>query len=365
MIRTIGVDPGSRCTGYGIVEGDGFQLKYLHHGTIRLPSSRSLPERLKIIFEELNGVIGEYRPEYMAVEEVFFAKNVKSALSLGQARGVAILAGINAGLAIHEYSALRVKQSVAGYGRAGKEQVAGNDPPPVSHRRPHSPRCLGRSCCCNLPHQHAFIQYSLERSGEPMIGFLEGKLRVKSPEYVIVDVHGVGYYIHVPLSTFYDLPDQGQPVSMNIHTHVREDAIQLFGFRTSAEKEMFLLLTAVNGVGPKLALSILSGISPDELRQVVVQQDYARLKNIPGVGKKIAERVMLELRDKVKGKGKEKAEPLQPFAAGNAFSDAFSALVNLGYRPAEAEKALTRARAFLGENPSLEDLLKHALKMLA
>jgi holliday junction DNA helicase RuvA len=198
-----------------------------------------------------------------------------------------------------------------------------------------------------------------------MIGFLEGKLRVKSPEYVIVDVHGVGYHIHVPLSTFYDLPELGQPVSMNIHTHVREDAIQLFGFRTSAEKEMFLLLNAVNGVGPKLALSILSGISPDELRQVVVQQDFARLKNIPGVGKKIAERVMLELRDKVKGKGKEKPEPLQPFAAGNAFSDAFSALVNLGYRAAEAEKALTRARASLGENPSLEDLLKHALKTLA
>jgi len=198
-----------------------------------------------------------------------------------------------------------------------------------------------------------------------MIGFLEGKLRHKSPEYVIVDVHGVGYYIHVPLSTFYDLPDLGQPVSMNIHTHVREDAIQLFGFRTAAEKEMFLLLTAVNGVGPKLALCVLSGISPDELRQVVVQQDYARLKNIPGVGKKIAERVMLELRDKVKGKGKEKAEPLQPFAVGNVFSDAFSALVNLGYRPPEAEKALTRAKAALGEDPSLENVLKHALKALA
>jgi crossover junction endodeoxyribonuclease RuvC len=125
MICTIGVDPGSRFTGYGIVEGDGYRLKYLHHGTIRLPASRSMPERLKIIFEELNAAISEYRPDHMAVEEVFFAKNVKSALSLGQARGVAILAGISAGLSIHEYSALRIKQSVAGYGRAGKEQVAG------------------------------------------------------------------------------------------------------------------------------------------------------------------------------------------------------------------------------------------------
>ena len=206
----------------------------------------------------------------------------------------------------------------------------------------------------------------MEDSGPPMIGFLEGKLRAKSPEYVIVDVHGVGYHVQVPLSTFYDLPELGESVGLNIHTHVREDAIQLFGFRTLAEKEMFLLLTGVNGVGPRLAIGILSGISPDELRQVVVRQDYPRLKNIPGVGKKIADRVMLELRDKVQGKAREKAGPAQPFVeAGNAFPDAFSALVNLGYRPAEAEKALRRIKETLGENPTLEEVLKGALKALA
>ena len=125
MIRTIGVDPGSRYTGYGIVEGDGFRLKYIHHGTVKLPAARPLCERLKIIFEEINASIREYGPEFMAVEEVFFAKNVKSALSLGQDRGAVILAGASSGLSIHEYSALRIKQSVAGYGRAAKEQVAG------------------------------------------------------------------------------------------------------------------------------------------------------------------------------------------------------------------------------------------------
>src|SRR5208337_1033164 len=125
MIRTIGVDPGSRYTGYGIVEGDGFRLKYIHHGTVKLPAARPLSERLKIIFEEIKVAIREYGPEFMAVEEVFFAKNVKSALSLGQARGAVILAGVCSGLSVHEYSALRIKQSVAGYGRAAKEQVAG------------------------------------------------------------------------------------------------------------------------------------------------------------------------------------------------------------------------------------------------
>lgn len=124
MIRTIGIDPGSRFTGYGIVEGDGHRLRYIHHGTIRLPAGRSFPERLKIIYDQLSRAIVEHNPVSMAVEEVFFAKNVKSALSLGQARGAVLLAGISAGLSIHEYSALRIKQAVAGYGRASKEQVA-------------------------------------------------------------------------------------------------------------------------------------------------------------------------------------------------------------------------------------------------
>jgi Holliday junction DNA helicase RuvA len=198
-----------------------------------------------------------------------------------------------------------------------------------------------------------------------MIGFLEGKLRAKSPDYVIVDVNGVGYHVQVPLSSFYDLPDLGKPVMLNIHTHVREDAISLFGFRTIAEKETFLLLTGVNGVGPRLAMGILSGISPEEFREAVIRQDHLRLKNIPGVGKKIADRIVLELRDKIAGKNREKAGPAQPFTEpGNTFPDAFSALVNLGYRPAEAEKALKQARQGLGEDPSLEELLRQALKAL-
>ena len=198
-----------------------------------------------------------------------------------------------------------------------------------------------------------------------MIGFLEGKLRVKSPEYVIIDVNGVGYHVQVPLSTFYDLPDPGRTVMLNIHTHVREDALQLFGFRTVAEKDMFLLLTGVNGVGPRLAMGILSGISPDELREAIVRQDYVRLKNVPGVGKKIADRIVLELRDKIAGKRSGKTDAPQTSAqTGDTLPDAFSALLNLGYRSAEAEKALKMARQGLGENPSIEDLLRGALKAL-
>jgi crossover junction endodeoxyribonuclease RuvC len=124
MIRTIGIDPGSRYTGYGIIEGDGSRLRHIGHGTIKLPGKAPFAERLKIIFEELGGVIERYNPVSLAIEEVFFAKNVKSALLLGQARGAALLAGINAGLSVHEYSPLAIKLAVVGYGKAGKDQVS-------------------------------------------------------------------------------------------------------------------------------------------------------------------------------------------------------------------------------------------------
>lgn len=123
MNRTMGIDPGSRFTGYGVVEGDGRRLRYICSGIVRLSPRMPFPERLKTIYEELTAVIEKHGPVSMAVEDVFFAKNVKSALKLGQARGAAILAGLNGGLTIHEYSALQIKQAVVGYGKADKDQV--------------------------------------------------------------------------------------------------------------------------------------------------------------------------------------------------------------------------------------------------
>ncbi len=198
-----------------------------------------------------------------------------------------------------------------------------------------------------------------------MIAYLEGKLRHKSPEQIVIDVHGVGYSVLVPLSTFYDLPDLGEKAALNIHTHVREDTLQLYGFRTMSEKEMFLHLITVNGVGPKLAVNILSGLNPDELTKALMEQDHRRLKGIPGVGKRIAERIVLELRDKVKPKGEKEAEFSIPPSDANAYADALSALLNLGYRSAEAERALKQAQGRLDANPPLERLLKEALRLLA
>jgi Holliday junction DNA helicase RuvA len=198
-----------------------------------------------------------------------------------------------------------------------------------------------------------------------MIAHLEGKVRHKTPDFIIIDVHGVGYCVHVPLSTYYDLPEPGQSVCLNIHTHVRDDALQLYGFRTLAEKEMFLMLITISGIGPRLAMNILSGISAEELRQVIYHENRGRLHSIPGVGKKTAERMILELRDKLKIK-KDSPSKLETMSCElTVRDDAFSALLNLGYRPVEAEKALHRVEVAEGDHLPLPELLKKALSLLA
>ena len=199
-----------------------------------------------------------------------------------------------------------------------------------------------------------------------MIACLQGKLIYKSPEQVILNVNGVGYQVHVPLTTFYELPDLQQEVLLNIYTHVREDCIHLFGFLTSSEKEMFLRLIEVAGIGPKLAVNILSGIRAEELRSAIWTGDISRLNCVKGVGKKTAERIVVELKDKLK----DEMIQFEPVAGGKEDSgkvarDALSALANLGYRPREAEHAVRRALQQAKEaSPTLENIIREALKML-
>lgn len=201
-----------------------------------------------------------------------------------------------------------------------------------------------------------------------MIAHIAGKLIQKQPNSVIVDVGGVGYELTVPLSTFYDLGEIGADVSLRAYTYVREDALQLFGFRTDREKQLFLLLTSVSGVGPKLGITLLSGMSADDLVRALRDNNLARLTNIPGVGKKTAERLVVELRDKVaKLSVVAQAEPVQSdyVPVANALSDDIvSALVNLGYQKAAAEKAVGTV---FKENAdaSFEVALKLALRALA
>ena len=203
-----------------------------------------------------------------------------------------------------------------------------------------------------------------------MIAFLSGKLLAKHPGTVILDVRGVGYEVSIPLSTFYELGEIESDVQLHIYTHVREDALQLFGFRTRRERELFTQLISVSGVGAKMAIAMLSAMSTDEIILALRTENLAKLTAIPGVGRKTAERLVIELRDKVM---KMLAPETESLALSDAkekqevdlvFDDALSALLNLGYQRAAAEKALKSA-VNEGTEVSVQKLLRRGLQLLA
>jgi Holliday junction DNA helicase RuvA len=195
-----------------------------------------------------------------------------------------------------------------------------------------------------------------------VIARIAGRLLEKHPSRAIVDVNGVGYDVQIPLSTFYNLGEPGADVALRVHTHVREDALALFGFATPLELQLFERLIGVNGVGPKLALAVLSGIEPPELVGAIRAQDVARLTRIPGIGKKTAERISLELRDKLPA-SMAAAEAASSDVAGDGLrDDLISALLNLGYQRAAAEKAV--GTVMKDGADAFEPALKKTLKAL-
>ena len=203
-----------------------------------------------------------------------------------------------------------------------------------------------------------------------MIAALEGRLAEKHPSRIVVDVQGVGYEVHVPLSTFYELGEPGSDVSLRIHTHVREETLALFGFASTLELQLFERLISVNGIGPRLALTALSGIEPPELVRSVRQGDVARLTGIPGVGKKTAERLVVELKDRLAKFGKAQSIAVPPpsgdllspntiVEVNDAREEAQSALIALGYKPAQASKLV---ESVYSEGMESEALIREALK---
>jgi len=187
-----------------------------------------------------------------------------------------------------------------------------------------------------------------------MIASLQGKILAKRPDSLIIDVGGVGYLVHVPLNTFSAIKNLNQDVFLHIHTHVREDAIQLFGFGSEDEKRIFLALINISGIGPRIALNILSTISSNDFHNAICNEDVGFLCRVPGLGKKTAQRLILELREKLPAMGAKDKEPV--------FDDTLSALVNLGYKKNIAQEALEKA--YQNGIRDIESLLKEALKQL-
>jgi len=198
-----------------------------------------------------------------------------------------------------------------------------------------------------------------------MIARIRGRLASKEPHRIVVDVNGVGYLLSIPLSTFYQLPEVPDEVSLHTTTHVREDAIQLFGFHTRDEQTLFELLQGVSGIGPRLAINILSGIAVEELVLALSEGNVTRLRAVPGVGKKLAERLVVELREKVAGVQLFRQLPAAgPVALDRIVEDVTSALVNLGCNRKEALQAAEAARKELGATAAFEALIKAALRAM-
>jgi Holliday junction DNA helicase RuvA len=200
-----------------------------------------------------------------------------------------------------------------------------------------------------------------------MIGYLKGRLHHKKPNSIILDVNGIGYEVSIPLTTFYELPGEGDEVSLNIHTHVREDALVLFGFHTQREKDFFLKLISISGIGPKLAVVILSGAQVEELAQAISESNLARLTAIPGIGRKTAERMVLELKSQITSfLLPEQVEAAQEGKAfGTLEEDVLSALVNLGYPRSAAEKALKTVLRSDQYERNFENIMRNTLHRLS
>lgn len=197
-----------------------------------------------------------------------------------------------------------------------------------------------------------------------MIAQLTGKLAEKSADHIIIDVHGIGYRVMISLQTFYALPDPGADINVHTFTYVREDQLVLFGFLRREEKELFKKLISVSGIGPKLAIGILSGLPAEDFVSAMQNEDIARLNAIPGIGKKTAERIMIELKDKILKEIAAGTSPVavQTSSANANYDDALSALLNLGYNRQHAQKALAKAAS--GRSAPLETVIKEALKEL-
>jgi Holliday junction DNA helicase RuvA len=197
-----------------------------------------------------------------------------------------------------------------------------------------------------------------------MIARLAGTLAEKTPGRIVVNVNGVGYDVQVPLSTFYVIGEPGADVTIRVHTHVREDALALFGFATNLEQELFERLISISGIGPKLALAVLSGMEPPDLVRAIKFQDVARLTSIPGVGKKTAERIGLELKDRLPQSVQAAADAARPAAPEDQLrGDLSSALLNLGYQRAAADKAIEKVLKDAAE-PRFDDALRAVLRVL-
>ena len=347
----LGVDPGVAKLGLAVVGREGRRPVLVWSDTVRTSPSTPESERLGALAAAVRAAMGAHDLTGVAIERVAFNRNQVSALTVARATGAVMVVAAEAGVHVEEYSPTEVKSAVTGMGNADKAQVhararagawvaRGSD----AARRG---RCRGRGADAS----HREPAPRRRPRGVGMISFLEGEVVEKSANRAVVNVSGVGYEILVPTSVLGRLPAAGRVTRVHTRMVVRDDAMVLYGFSTTDERTLFDLLTGVSGVGPKVALSFLSALTPDALRRAVVAGDDAALTVVPGVGKKVAQRVVLDLRDKLGGEGVVIVE--------GPLAETREALIALGLTPVEAGEALTGVDV---DGRQAEELLREALQ---
>ena len=297
----MGIDPGVANTGFGVVRVAGGAMSAVDGGVIEAPADLEPAERLARIHSALGELIAWHEPAAIAIEELYFGKNVRSAIGVGQARGVAMLAAAERGIPCFDYTPQAVKMAVCGSGAAAKAQVQRMvgallhlPSPPASD---HAADALAVAIC----HASRAPATAATRRSGVVIASVRGEVLVRRPDHVVIETGGVGYRLAVSAETLKAVPAHGKQATLHAHLVVRDDAMQLYGFASEEERDLFVHLNSVSGVGPKMAIAILSGGSPRELLKAIALGDHKRFQAAPGVGKRTAERVIVELREKVAG----------------------------------------------------------------
>ena len=341
----LGFDPGTANTGWGVIEQEGNRLRSLGHGCIVTSAKDPTHVRLRQIYDQARGLIKRFCPDVVVLEELFVNVNVKTALAVGQAKGVLYLAASELDESPCEYSPL-ADQAGGHRLRAGEQDPgAGDDqghPLPAAHPAagPRRRRPRGR----HLPHapqqrRHARRARPVGRAAA-VIASVRGKLLMVDGERAVIEVGGLGLEVLASSRTLGSLsPHRGEEVSLTTYLNVREDALQLFGFRDLGERTFFLWLTAVSGVGPKVALAVLSGYPVAELELAVARDDVKKFESIPGIGKKLAQRLVVELKDKV-----GELPPVAAGEAGETGGPAHDAFIAGALRAAEPRAHAARGR---------------------
>ncbi|MGV7929938.1 MAG: Holliday junction branch migration protein RuvA [Spirochaetota bacterium] len=361
-MRILGIDPGFGTLGWAVIE-DG--LKLLGCGAIVSGPGESLSDRLVKIHRELDDIILHHAPAVLAMERLYFAKNATTAMDVGKCIGVVLLSAGMRGLPCAEYTPLQVKRAVTGHGKATKRQVQIMVGESVRHEKTAVTRRRGGRAGRRHLSLPGLIRgrcglYGTLHRGEVMIARIKGMIEELRPTEAIVDVGGVGYRCSIPLSTYERLVGHRE-VSLFVYTYHREDQLRLFGFFSQRERDLFAVLIGITGIGPAMALSILSGITTEDLVRAVRSGDLAPLMRVPGIGRSKAEKLVFELGRRLKNIEVVSNEAGVKQSARN---EAIEALAALGFDEGRAARAVDE---LLRADPSLpiEPLVKAALKSVS